>query len=213
MRKNKIITMVICGAIVISCSTPCNVRAERVNNKNNLTAGVTNNLEQYNFQLAELKSTDTYEYYKLYKETIIQLSDPIETIYDYFSEEDIFIIQKLVEAEATGQDFDSKVNVCNVFLNRLNSEEFSNDAYENLVQKNQFSSYSDGRYKKAIPTQSTIDAVEYAFMFPDTTSDSLFFCNEDDVKNLETLKWFRGKLEFVMKDSSGHSYYKLKNQE
>lgn len=210
MRKNKrIVATVILGAMVISCTPTCTVKAEQVN----ITAGVTDNLKQYDAQLAELKETDTYEYYKLYKETIMQLPDPMETIYDCFSEEDILVIQKLVEAENEGTDFDSKVNTTNVILNRLYSEEFSDNVYENLTQKHQFSSYGNGRYKKAVPTQSTIDAVEYAFMFEDSTNGSLFFCNEADVESLTVLSWFKEKLEFVMTDSSGHSFYKLKDIE
>lgn len=143
------------------------------------------------------------------KDTKKEEEDQPETIYDLYSEQEIEILQRIVEAEATNQTIESKINVANVILNRVNSEKFPNTIKEVVFQKNptQFSPTSDGRYNEVDISDDTIEACEKAFTEKDTTDGALFFCNPRDVKNLQTQSWFR-KLTYIMKDDSGHSFYK-----
>lgn len=144
------------------------------------------------------------------EEVIIEY-DPPETIYDYFTDKEINMIERLVEAEATGGNLYDKMNVANVIYNRYFSDDFP-DTIEGVVfQKTgkyyQFSPIGDKRYYKVEVTQETKEAVYKAFMEPDTTDGALFFCNERDVKNNSFKKWFKS-LELIMKDDIGHSFYK-----
>lgn len=90
MNYNKRILpiIIVVGAIYLA---PLNVEAC----ENNLTAGITDSLEEYNDQLTYLRNTDTYEFYKLYRDTIMQLTDSPESIYDYYSNEEILLFQNL----------------------------------------------------------------------------------------------------------------------
>lgn len=123
---------------------------------------------------------DKKQWFVKYKRIIEKYSyilDPPETIYDYYSDEDIEILHRIVEAECTGLEFDKKVNVANVIFNRISDEKFPNNVKEVVFQKNpiQFSPISDGRYYSVVLTDETLLAIEYAFMFPDTTEGAIFF--------------------------------------
>lgn len=145
---------------------------------------------------------DRKQWFEKYKKIIEKYSyilDPPETIYDYYSNEDIEILHRIVEAECTGLEFNKKVNVANVIFNRINDENFPDNIEDVVFQKNpiQFSPISDGRYYSVSPEDDTLLAIEYAFMFPDTTGGALFF---------ETI--WSGKLNYdeVMCDGS-HKFY------
>lgn len=204
MRKTK--QLILASIVAIVC-TVSGIQSIVLADEILQTAGITTDINQLELKLDELQSTNTYEFYKLYKSTIIQLSDPPETIYDYHSADDILIIQKLVEAEATAGNFEDKVHVADVIFNRIGSDSFGDTAFDVLTQERQFSAYYDGRFKKAEPNQETIDAVEYAFTFPDLTDGALYFYKRSDVSNMKTVRWFEG-LEYLFTDDIGHSFYK-----
>lgn len=144
------------------------------------------------------------------EEEVIEYDSP-ETIFDWFSNEEIEMLYRLVEAEATSGSIDDKINVANVIFNRLFSNEFP-DTIEGVVFQHkgkhyQFSCISDKRYYKVKVTEETKEAVYRAFIEPDTTDGALYFCNKADVKNLSYVKWFNS-LTYVKTDDIGHSYYK-----
>lgn len=123
---------------------------------------------------------DKKQWFIKYKKIIEKYSDildPPETIYDYYSDEDIEILHRIVEAECTGLEFDKKVNVANVIFNRINDENFPDNIEDVVFQKNpiQFSPIIDGRYYSVSPEDDTLLAIEYAFIFPDTTDGAIFF--------------------------------------
>jgi len=119
------------------------------------------------------------------------------------------MIYKMVEAETTGGKSDSKVNVAHVIFNRIYSDQFPNTIEEVLFQRNAFSPVYDGRYYTVGVTQLTIDSVNAALNGLDTTQDSTFFMyRAGSAKKNST--WFEKNLEFVMKDSIGHEFFKIK---
>lgn len=136
---------------------------------------------EMNKELDDISSIeDRKQWFVKYKKIIEKYSyilDPPETIYDYYSDEDIEILHRIVEAECTGLEFDKKVNVANVIFNRINDENFPDNIKDVVFQKNpiQFSPISDGRYYSVSPEDDTLLAIEYAYMFPDTTGGALFF--------------------------------------
>lgn len=113
--------------------------------------------------------------YKCIIEKYADIVDTPETIYDYFTDEELDSLFKVVQAEiGDSDDFIQKVNVANVIFNRLEHERFPDTLAEILVY-DQFSPISDGRYEEVDVTEDTILACEYAFMIEDTTDGCLFF--------------------------------------
>lgn len=130
--------------------------------------------------IKELKQDNLEGWYIEYKSILDEYSkfiDKPETIYDYFTEEEINILHRIVEAECEGLEFQKKVNVANVIFNRIEDNRFPNNVKDVIFQKNpiQFSPIKDGRYYKVELQEDTILAIEYAFMFPDTTNGSIYF--------------------------------------
>ena len=132
--------------------------------------------------------------YKSIIEKYDGLIDPPETIYDYFTEEEINLICRVVETETHQCDFDSKVNVANVVFNRLEHEAFDDTVFEVVTSDNQFA-----YWRKKI-SDDTLLAVEYAFMFEDTTNGALYFHSN---KKKET---FCGK-KYIFSDNAVHHFY------
>ena len=136
--------------------------------------------------------TDKREWFIKYKTITEKYADivaPPETIYDYFTDEELDLLFRVVQAEiGDSDDFIQKVNVASVIFNRLEHERFPDVLSEVLVE-GQFS------IKNVEPTEDTILACEYAFMIEDTTDGCLFFDSD------ETLNY-----KPVFKDGA-HNFY------
>lgn len=124
-----------------------------------------------------------------------------KTLHDVYDEKEVEIFQRIVEAEVTDGDFISKVNVANVILNRVNSNKFPNTIEGVVFQKKQFSPISDGRYYTVKPTEDTLLAIEYAFLFEDTTDGALYFESGNRFVHMSYA-------EYLFKDNAGHHFYR-----
>lgn len=165
--------------------------------------------EKYNELLSEncvtkqeliepLKIYDLKEYYLLYKEIENEYSDDFGrplSVYDVYTEEDILYMQKCVETETYDCPFENKVNVANVIINRVNSDKFFNTPKGVVTSPSQFS------YFRSNISEDTVLAVEYAFMFEDTTDGALFFHSGNYSDTF-------GGAKFIFEDSVGHKFYK-----
>ena len=161
---------------------------------------IDNVIEEMNHKMAEIESiTNKKEWFLAYKDIVEKYSyiiDPPETIYDYFTEEELDLLFRVVQAEIGDEySFEQKCNVSSVIFNRLYHERFPNTLSE-ILTYDQFSPIADGRYKEVDVTEDTILACEYAFMMEDTTNGCLFF----DSNN--TLNY-----QFIFNDSA-HNFYK-----
>lgn len=165
---------------------------------------IDNAIEEMNYEMTEIETiTDKKEWFIAYKSIIEEYSyiiDPPETIYDYFTEEELDLLFHVVQAEVGNEySFESKVNVANVIFNRFYHERFP-DTLSDVLVRDQFSPIADGRYKEVEITEDTILACEYAFMLEDTTDGCLFF----DSNN--TLSY-----QFVFNDGA-HNFYKYREE-
>ena len=156
--------------------------------------------ESLDFQeiIESLKETDKKSWFILYKsmqEYYIDYIDPSETVYDYFTEEQIAIMQKCIETETYQCSFDAKVNVACVILNRVEHNEYPTDPIEIVTEKNQFA------YGRNIISEDTILALEYAFMIEDTTNGCIAFRSDSSPET-----WHSWTKQFT--DESGHTFYK-----
>ena len=140
---------------------------------------------------------DNEEWFIAYKDLIEEYSewvDPPETIYDYYTEDEVYLMQRCIETETFEQDFDSKVNVASVILNRIESDEFANEVSE-IIVKGQFA------FGRENISEDTVLALEYAFMIGDTTDGALYFHSNPRTET------FNGA-EFIFTDDAGHHFYK-----
>lgn len=163
---------------------------------------IDNAIEEMNYEMTEIETiTDKKEWFIAYKNIIEEYSyiiDPPETIYDYFSEEELDLLFHVVQAEVGDEySFESKVNVANVIFNRFYHERFPNTLSDILVC-DQFSPIADGRYREVEVTEDTILACEYAFMLEDTTDGCLFFDSNNALN-----------YQFVF-DDGAHNFYKYR---
>lgn len=162
-------------------------------------------IEEMNQKMTEIESIeDKKEWFIAYKSIIEEYSyiiDPPETIYEYFTEEELDLLFHVVQAEIGDEcySFEQKANVASVVFNRLYHEKFP-DALSEILVYDQFSPISNGRYKEVEVSEDTILACEYAFEIEDTTDGCLFF----DSNN--TLNY-----QFVFNDSA-HNFYKYREE-
>lgn len=137
----------------------------------------------------KIKPINKKSWFILYKS--IETED---TIYDHFTDEQIKMMQKCVETETFEADFDSKVNVACVILNRVEHDLYPTDPIEIITEKNQFS------YGRNKITEDTILALEYAY-YEDTTNGCIAFRS-----NSSPNEWSGWTKQFT--DKSGHTFYK-----
>ena len=136
-----------------------------------------------------------------YKECIDnpKFEDKPETIYDCFTEQELDLLFRVVQAEIGDYSFDQKVNVANVIFNRIAHERFGETLNEVLVSS-QFATISNGRINRVKVDEDTILACEYAFLFADTTNGALFF-DSDGSLNYEKIA-----------NDGAHNFYTLKEE-
>lgn len=165
-------------------------------------------IEQRRHDIEMLDTSNNMEWFKQYKQIQEEYSnwiDPDETIYDVFSENELDFLFRIVETEVRGNEyFDEKVNVCSVIFNRMCDEKyfFNVDTLTDvLTEKNQFSSYISGDYKKVTVTETTKLACEYAYQIEDATNGALWF---DSTKGNS---WAHRNRTYLFTDGVGHSYY------
>lgn len=150
-----------------------------------------------------LKQYDKKQYLLLYKSIMSEAIDQPETIYDFTTGEEFDLICRIVEAEIGNGCFDSKVNVANTLVNRYYSDNFPNNWIDIVYSPSQYSTLSNGAYKKVTIKEDTILAIEYAFSIEDTTQGSTYFHSGSS-------RWHEDSLEFVFEDADGHKFYKLR---
>ena len=163
-------------------------------------------IKKQNNEPAEKSSVDNISKNTLSKKQSSD-SNPNKKIFREMSKADRFILYRIVEAEATNGDKQSKKNVTHVILNRLKSNKFPRTISGIVFQKHQFSPISDGRYYSVTIKESTKQAVIEAYEEGDTTGGALYFANMSCVSNINTRRWFNS-MTYLFKDSIGHSFYK-----
>lgn len=98
----------------------------------------------------------------------------IETIEKDLSDEELELLAKCIEAEAGNQDLLGKKFVCDVILNRVDSEIFPNEIEEVIKQPNQFSVISNGSIDKVALSEDTWTAI-YEELNNRSNSEILYF--------------------------------------
>ena len=134
-----------------------------------------------------------YETYDEVNEMFEEVGQPDEAE-EVYVDEDINYLYRAVETEVHGGTFEAKVNVANVILNRVNSSKFPNTLKGVVTQSGQF------KYNKTNVTEETVNAVNYAYAFADTTNGALYF-------NAGKAKASWNGAPYIFTDTVGHSFY------
>jgi N-acetylmuramoyl-L-alanine amidase len=126
------------------------------------------------------------------------------------SSKDIKILQRIVEAEATGENIKGKILVANVILNRVNDNNFPNNLEGVVFQRDgntyQFSPIKDDRYWSVDITRDTIKAVERVMQGEDYSKGALYFSARSKADK-NSMRWFDNNLDYLF-EYGGHEFFK-----
>lgn len=126
------------------------------------------------------------------------------------SKEEVKMLERIVEAEATGEGMKGKILVANVILNRIEDDEFP-DTIEGVIfhkvgGEYQFSPISDKRFWKVKVTDETKEAVQRAIDGEDQSEGALFFMARKRARK-SSARWFDNNLKWLFKHG-GHEFYR-----
>lgn len=163
---------------------------------------IISEMDNMKLELEEISGIENKrDWFIAYKKIIEDYSgviDAPETLYDYYSNEELDKLFSVVQAEiGDNYSFIQKVNVASVIFNRIEHDLFPSEM-ENILVSDQFSTISNGSYIGVEVSEDTILACEYAFMIEDTTDGCLFFDSNSALK-----------YEFAFNDGA-HNFYRLK---
>lgn len=79
---------------------------------------------------------------------------------EFYNEDDLFWLSRVIYAESGNQTLTGMIGVGNVVLNRVNSEDFPDTILEVLAQKNQFSTYHSGALADRTPNKRSVIAAK-----------------------------------------------------
>ena len=127
-----------------------------------------------------------------------------------YHQADIEILERIVEAEAGGEDDDGKLLVANVVLNRVQDEAFPDTIGEVVFQRSngvtQFSPVASGSYYKVEVSEASKKAVERALQGEDISEGALYFAARR-YADQKSMRWFDEKLDFLFQHG-GHEFFK-----
>lgn len=93
---------------------------------------------------------------------------------------DIYLMARLVHAEARGEPYEGQIAVAAVLLNRIDSPSFPNKVHDAVYQRMQFEPVDNGTINLT-PNDLAYRAVFEALTGKDPTDGALFFWNPDKV--------------------------------
>ena len=163
------------------------------------------NAGEYEKVLSEIETMDLPEAEP--EEEISSLS--IEDTSSPFTEEEIIMLERIVEAEATGEDMKGKILIVNVVMNRMNNDAFPDTVEEVIFQKSkgkyQFSPISDKRFWTVKVTEQSKEAVQRAIDGEDYSEGALYFMARKRA-NKNNARWFDKNLKRLF-SHGGHEFF------
>jgi N-acetylmuramoyl-L-alanine amidase len=128
------------------------------------------------------------------------------------TEKEIGMLERIVQAEAGGEDMVGKILIVNVIMNRIADESFP-DSVEDVIFQNkdgeyQFSPVDDKSYWSVKISDNTKEAVIRALEGEDYSKGALYFIARKRTKS-GSARWFDENLKWLFKHG-GHEFYKEK---
>ena len=163
--------------------------------------GYSMNSEEYNELITEIEE----------KLQVEPTKKPQKTKLPY-TQEEISMLEKIVEAEATGEDLKGKILIANVIFNRTKDKRFPNTIegviFHKVKGKYQFSPISDKRYYSVKVTEESKQAVQRAIAGEDYSKGALYFMAREQA-NVNNVKWFDQNLQPLFSHGC-HEFFKHK---
>lgn len=132
-------------------------------------------------------------------------------VYD-ISDKEIKMLQRIVQAEAGGEDMIGKILIVNVIMNRVADKHFPDTVKDVIFQKEdgdyQFSPVGSGRYWDVSISKDTEKAVKRALNGEDYSKGALYFVARDKTDS-DSIEWFDDHLKRLF-EHGGHEFYKNK---
>lgn len=126
------------------------------------------------------------------------------------SEKEVKMLERIVEAEASGEDMIGKILIVNVIFNRVCNDEFPDTVQGVIFQHDhgdyQFSPVGSGRYYDVKISKESKKAVQRALDGEDYSKGALYFIARRK-SNVISEKWFDSSLEWLFKHG-GHDFFK-----
>lgn len=155
-------------------------------------------ISEFNERKTLLEDDDRKTWFTQYKQLCEEYKEWVEmptTIYDVFTEEEIYIMQRCIETETYDAPFDAKCNIAGVILNRIEAGGvFGNNAVDVVTMSGQFA------YGRTTITEDTILALEYAYSITDTSGGALYFHSNGWCQTFYGANW-------IFTDEVGHHFY------
>ena len=129
-----------------------------------------------------------------------EIEKPRTTQYE-FTEEESLVLQKIAIAEAQSEGIGGMAFVMQTVLNRVNSPDFPDTIYDVISQDKQFTTFANGMYDKAQPTENSQKALDCLKMKELINRGQLYFevtCNNS---------WQSRNLTYVF-TYENHTFYK-----
>lgn len=128
---------------------------------------------------------------------------PIEAAAQYYDEEELYWLSRIIYAEAGAEPFEGMIAVGNVVLNRVASEEFPDTVYDVIFDYANGIQFSPAYYGTVYctPSEDAILAAKLALDGVDIVGDCLYF-NATRLTN----SWASQNCEFVTQ-IGGHNFY------
>ncbi len=140
------------------------------------------------------------------------IEEKVRTAYGSITKKEISMLERIVEAEASGEDMIGKILIANVIFNRIEDDTFPDTVEDVIFQKTngdyQFSPLSDDRYWSVKVSKSTKKAVERALEGEDYSKGALYFVAKKRTSS-KSARWFDTNLDWLFKHG-GHEFYKNK---
>lgn len=122
------------------------------------------------------------------------------------------MLERIVEAEAGGEDIIGKILVANVIFNRIEDDHFPDTIKEVIFQNAngdyQFSPVKDERFWSVKISSESKKAVKRVLEGEDYSEGALYFIARKK-SNTSNVKWFDNHLDWLFKHG-GHEFYKNK---
>jgi N-acetylmuramoyl-L-alanine amidase len=125
---------------------------------------------------------------------------------------EVEMLERIVEAEAGGEDMKGKILIANVIFNRMGDKHFPDTVKGVIFQEDdgeyQFSPVSDERYWTVKVSKSSKEAVKRALEGEDYSEGALYFIARKKSRS-SSARWFDNHLNWLFKHG-GHEFYKNK---
>lgn len=123
---------------------------------------------------------------------------------EYYDEEEVYWLSKIIHAEAQGEPFKGKLAVGNVILNRVESDEFPDTVYDVIFDDDhgvQFTPTINGAIEQE-PGEESVIAAKLCLDDAVLSETILYFLNE----NIASSLWIPQNCKFVMAIGE-HKFY------